>query len=165
MGPSATMPPVIRVLLADDDPATTLALPRLIKRAGSALGLEVNVITAMDGYEALNLTMTSKPPIHLLMLDGQMPKIPGWDIAKELTHWQHRNTLVIAAISAGEWPEELERYIDKKSSKPLRILDVQILLEAVIAKLSNGNGIGTTPRRPTSGGNGNGAPQGKRELT
>jgi DNA-binding NarL/FixJ family response regulator len=68
----------IRVLLADDHPVVRSGIRNLLEKAS---GIQV-VGEASDGEEALNLVRKVQPDI--LLLDMEMPKIRGVEVAKQL---------------------------------------------------------------------------------
>jgi DNA-binding response OmpR family regulator len=64
-----------RVLVADDDPAISRLLERI-------LGTEFDVYTAGDGRAALSLAGQIHP--HLLILDVMMPGLDGFSVATQV---------------------------------------------------------------------------------
>ena len=68
----------IRVLLADDHPVVRSGIRNLLEKAS---GIKV-VGEASDGEEALNMVQDIQPDI--LLLDMEMPKLRGVDVAKQL---------------------------------------------------------------------------------
>jgi CheY-like chemotaxis protein len=67
-----------RILLADDDPAASLALRVLLEYEG------LDVAVARDGGEALRYLHANGPP-HLVLLDICMPGMDGWAFMDALT--------------------------------------------------------------------------------
>jgi DNA-binding NarL/FixJ family response regulator len=68
----------IRVVLADDHPVVRSGIRNLLEKAS---GIEV-VGEASDGKEALEMAVEMQPDI--LLLDMEMPKIKGVEVAKKL---------------------------------------------------------------------------------
>jgi len=62
-----------KVLAVDDEYVNT----QLIK---SVLGEEYDILTALNGHEAIDLTEQCKP--DLILLDVMMPDITGFDVCK-----------------------------------------------------------------------------------
>lgn len=65
-----------KILLADDSKFLRLTIERALARAG------YNVITAMDGEQAVQLTKERKP--DLVLLDMLLPKLTGPEVLKAL---------------------------------------------------------------------------------
>jgi len=72
---SSTAPPAHRILVVDDDPNVRRAHARIVK----ALGYEVE--TAADGLEGLAMLSLG---IDLLLLDGEMPNMDGFEVAQRV---------------------------------------------------------------------------------
>lgn len=70
------MASMTKILLADDSKFLRLATERALARAG------YNVITAVDGEEAVRLTKEKKP--DLVLLDMLLPKLTGPEVLKTL---------------------------------------------------------------------------------
>lgn len=88
------------------------------------------IITAQDGYKALELAKSEKP--DLILLDMQLPLIDGYEVAKELkTEPELKDSVVIAVTSysmKGDREKCLEAGCDRYISKPIdtRKLSLQI---------------------------------------
>ncbi len=65
-----------RILVADDDPAI-LGMVRT-----SLTNASYHVISAADGQEAIEEAVAQRPA--LVVLDVMMPKMSGWEVAREL---------------------------------------------------------------------------------
>ncbi len=65
-----------RILIADDDYDNRM----ILKDALSAAGFEV--LEAVNGIEAVKLASAEKP--DLIFLDLSMPKLNGWEAAKQI---------------------------------------------------------------------------------
>ncbi|MDD2850998.1 MAG: response regulator [Desulfuromonadaceae bacterium] len=63
----------LKVLVVDDEPINVAVIE-------SALEEEYDVITAQNGFEAINLTGKQKP--DLILLDVMMPELNGFDVCK-----------------------------------------------------------------------------------
>ncbi|HVR43819.1 MAG TPA: EAL domain-containing response regulator [Thermoanaerobaculia bacterium] len=79
------------VLIADDDP-DVLELLRIYLRP-----LEVNVVTASDGEEALTLAQEHLPEVALL--DVLMPKRSGWEVCQALKAVQRTASICVVLIT------------------------------------------------------------------
>ena len=70
------MTPRARVLVVDDDEA-------ILEFVGEALADEgYEVLTALNGEEALALAVGGNSPPDLILLDMRMPVMDGWDFAR-----------------------------------------------------------------------------------
>jgi len=67
---------VLRILIADDDPATREVLASQLARPDRIIA------TASDGEEALATAITFAP--HLVITDVEMPHMSGWDLVVRL---------------------------------------------------------------------------------
>src|SRR5579871_2939742 len=92
-----------RVVIADDDPD----IRRLVQITVSNVGCDVTV--AADGEEALEL-IRSAPP-DLVILDVLMPRMDGWEVAKELKSDPHTQEVPIMFLtSRGQEHDVLEGF-------------------------------------------------------
>jgi CheY-like chemotaxis protein len=114
----------MRVLVADDNKDTADTLGMLLRLWGH----EVRV--AYDGPSALLLACRFKP--HAVLLDIQMPKMNGGDVALNLKRQFNSEKILIIAISASD-PDDprLTRYksaFDAFLCKPCELERLQELL-------------------------------------
>jgi len=131
-----------KVLIADDEQACI----DLVREALADMPCEV--VSAMDGEEALKVTREQKP--DLVILDVQMPKRSGWDVYVELRSDDGLKSvpvIMLTAVSArtgikfsgkdmGDYlGSEPEAYIDK----PIE----PIVLKQVVSKLLKGRSTST----------------------
>jgi DNA-binding NarL/FixJ family response regulator len=81
----------IRVVLADDDPAFLEALAVALERDGrfEVIGL------AADGGEALQLGRSLEPDV--VVMDGEMPRIDGWEAARRLRESNARTHVLMVS--------------------------------------------------------------------
>lgn len=97
-GPGGERPPTV---LAADDDADVLELVRFtLEREG------LRVITAVDGREALRLAREAKPDV--CVLDGWMPFLPGWEVARTL-HEEGTRIPVVMLTATVEDEREVRR--------------------------------------------------------
>jgi len=80
------------ILIVDDREENLLLLERIISR------LHVNVLTAEDGYEALELA--SQHRLSLALLDIHMPGMNGYELAERLRKQENNQVLPIIFLSA-----------------------------------------------------------------
>jgi DNA-binding NarL/FixJ family response regulator len=81
----------IRLVLADDDPAFLEALAVALERDGrfEVIGL------AADGGEAFQLGRSLEPDV--VVMDGEMPRIDGWEAARLLRKSDARTRVLIVS--------------------------------------------------------------------
>ncbi len=82
------------VLLADDDIRSAYALASLLKRKG------LQVLTAADGTEALDLADQHREQINLILMDVMMPGLDGLEVIRRLRAQKRFATLPILALTA-----------------------------------------------------------------
>ena len=80
----------IKVLLIDDDSAMTELLCLLLK------SYYLDVISANDSQEGLNMVRTEAPDI--ILLDLMMPGKTGWDVCKEVRTFSQVPIAILSAI-------------------------------------------------------------------
>jgi CheY-like chemotaxis protein len=74
--PKMPAPPPVRVLLVDDEPSILEIFSQYLELSG------YQVITGVDGEEALEKTRREKPDI--IVLDIRMPKMDGWEVCERI---------------------------------------------------------------------------------
>jgi len=102
----------MRVLLIDDDPATTDMLEIIIQ------SYPCSVITANSGEDALKLAQAEKP--DLIILDVMMLDMDGLDICKALRKFTSIPILMLSALYTPEMvAKALDSGADDYLSKPV----------------------------------------------
>ncbi|MEZ4469544.1 MAG: response regulator [bacterium] len=122
------------VLLADDD----IEIRRLVRRAIS--GLDVDILEAQDGEEALEKVIVEAP--DLVILDVMMPTLTGWEICKYIRSKPHlAETRVVMLTAVGKTVNELtsplygaDAYLDKPFDLQELASVVKRLLEELAAE-------------------------------
>jgi CheY-like chemotaxis protein len=93
----------IRVLVADDDPASLALLVRVLNKAG------METVAAEDGAEVLALLKKAPESFDVLLMDLVMPRMNGFQVLKRLkAHPQLRNIPVVLQ-TASSAPEDMAR--------------------------------------------------------
>jgi len=116
---SGQPPPRKRILVADDDPAISRLLERI-------LGQEFDVYTASDGRAALTLAGQINP--HLLVLDVMMPALDGFAVAAQVRLVPHLKNVPIIFLTARDNALDTIKGIQAGArhyiTKPFKIDDV-----------------------------------------
>ena len=107
-----------RVLIVEDDPVVRRLLRMRLHRAG------FNVVSASSGEEAMAFAENDQDPIHLLITDGVMPGIDGFEVARRFSE---REPAVRAILLSG--------YLHHFVSRP----DIPWNVEAFFSKPFSGN--------------------------
>ena len=109
------------ILIVDDEADILDILDNLMKTGN----VEVNVITAQNGVEALLLIGEKKP--DLLILDIRMPGMNGYEVCAKLKTSPNTHNIKIVAVSGDHNPEVRERILhagaDLFFTKPLEIVN------------------------------------------
>lgn len=116
-----------RVLLAEDNEINQIVLRAMLER----LGCSVDVVP--DGRRALEAVDVAPP--DLVLMDGHMPVLDGYESTRRLREWQQRAghaRLPIIALSAATSPEDRRRFLeagmDEFLSKPVGLVDLAAAL-------------------------------------
>jgi two-component system alkaline phosphatase synthesis response regulator PhoP len=88
---------VAKVLLVDDDPAIREVLGAYLRQGG------LEVLEANDGVEALE----KAPQANLLILDLMLPRLSGWEVARELRQ-QYPELPILMLTAKGEEEERVQ---------------------------------------------------------
>lgn len=119
-----------RVVIADDDPD----IRRLVQITVSNAGCDVTV--AADGEQALEIIRASPP--DLVILDVLMPRMDGWEVAKELKGDPLTESVPIMFLtSRGQEHDVLEGFNSGAADymvKPFSPRELQVRVRAVLAK-------------------------------
>jgi len=124
------LPGPARVLVVDDEPAIRM----LVQRALQHKGYTVDV--AADGQEALDKVRASPP--DLLLLDAMLPKVHGFEVARQVRSdaaTRHVPIVIMTAVYRG-WrfaQDARESYgAEDYIEKPFRVDELLHRLEAVL---------------------------------
>ena len=116
------------VLIVDDIPVNILLLKTMLAR------INVQILTAVDGGQALETVRKLKP--ELVLLDIQMPVMNGLDVLKKMKNSPELKDIPVIMVSAYTSPEDIEQSMSLGASgfikKPV-IMD--ILLSSVTSEL------------------------------
>ncbi|MBR3936530.1 MAG: response regulator [Bacteroidaceae bacterium] len=116
------------VLIVDDIPVNIILLKTMLAR------INVQILTAVDGGQALETVRKLKP--ELVLLDIQMPVMNGLDVLKKMKNSPELKDIPVIMVSAYTSPEDIEQSMSLGASgfikKPV-IMD--ILLSSVTSEL------------------------------
>jgi two-component system cell cycle response regulator DivK len=118
------------ILLVEDNELNRDMLARRLKRAG------LDVLTACDGQEALDL-MTSEQPAAVLM-DMSLPVLDGWSACRMARQDDHIKHIPIIALTAHALEEDrtkaMEAGCDDYATKPVDFPELLDKIKALTAK-------------------------------
>ena len=116
------------VLVAEDNDANF----ELVEFLLSELGLQV--LRAMNGQEALAMVIDARP--DLLLLDIQLPRLDGLEVARRLRGGSPPASLPIVAVSAlamtGDRERALSAGCDAYLSKPISPRELQDIVRVFL---------------------------------
>ena len=117
------------VLMADDD----IEIRRILNRSLSSLDIEL--IEAKDGEEALELIIQHEP--HLVILDVMMPTLSGWELCKYIRSKPNlENTAVLMLTAIGRTVNEMTSPLygaDAYMDKPFDLQEVIDVVRGLLA--------------------------------
>ncbi|WP_055665575.1 response regulator [Desnuesiella massiliensis] len=85
-----------RILIVDDE----INSRRLLKEILSDSEVDLDILEAKDGDEAMKLIREEQP--FLVLLDGKIPEISGYDICRILKKDVQYKNIIIALITGSE---------------------------------------------------------------
>jgi len=116
-----------RVLVAEDNATDRLLLARIVEREG------YEVVTAVDGHEALSRFVEHSPDI--ILLDAMMPGLDGFEVARTVRATSQTNYVPIVFLSSLTGNEWLDRCLtaggDDFLSKPYNPIVLKAKLQAL----------------------------------
>jgi CheY-like chemotaxis protein len=93
------------ILVVDDNPDDRWSMSQVVQRV-----MNHEVTEATDGVEAIQIA--GNGDFDLILLDLNMPKLQGWDVAKSLRQMTAYATVPIIAITAYDMPEARSASLD-----------------------------------------------------
>jgi DNA-binding response OmpR family regulator len=117
-----------KVLVVDDDPTIIKLLEGVLGREG------IDVLTAIDGLEALGQTQKHKP--DLIILDIMMPEVNGYEVCSKLKFDEFYKSIPIIILTSRD------RELDPRIGQMMGIdymqkpVDSEALLKKVRGALS-----------------------------
>lgn len=113
------------VLIADDDIRNIFSLTKALE------GLKMNVVTAVDGKDALQ-KLQEHPEIEIVLLDMMMPEMDGYETARRIREQEAFADLPVIAVTAKAMMGDREKCVAAGASdyitKPVDIDQLMSLL-------------------------------------
>ena len=125
---------MIRILLVEDDPINRDVLARYLTLVG------YDVITAVNGVQALDLAQAQQPKI--ILMDMRLPLMDGWQTTRKLKESASTCAIPVIALTAYAMDEERQKCFDAGcdayESKPV---DMPHLRELLLFELAHGTPV------------------------
>lgn len=119
----------MRVLVADDDPTYRSMLRDLLTK------WHLDVVTASDGREALDVMAGDYPP-RLVLLDWEMPEVDGFDVARAIRDGTAGHGAYVLMITGSKRKEDMMQVLvcgaDDYLIKPFDTMDLKIHLRSAM---------------------------------
>lgn len=106
----------IRVLIVEDDPVVRRLIRQRLRKAG------LHVLSVATGEEAVTLTQEDCQPIHLVISDGVMPGMDGFEVARHFARCQPPVRVVLVSgylnhfVSRTDIPPNIAAFFGKPFS-------------------------------------------------
>jgi CheY-like chemotaxis protein len=119
------------ILIVDDDPRNTFALVSYLE------GLEMDIHTAEDGYQAIKL-LDSSDAIEIVLMDMMMPEMDGYEtIGRIRSNSRISSTIPIIAVTAKAMKGDREKCLNAGASEYVsKPVNMQELLEKIADMLN-----------------------------
>jgi CheY-like chemotaxis protein len=118
------------IIVIEDDADNMELIKFLLNKAG------YDVLTAMDGYQGLELIRSQIP--DLVLLDLAIPGIDGWHVAQQIRQDEQTASIPIVAVSAHILPRDRQEAIKAGCNgflnKPLDIVNFSANVEEFLHK-------------------------------
>ncbi|HKV99247.1 MAG TPA: response regulator, partial [Vicinamibacterales bacterium] len=141
--PMPAEPPAtpLRILLAEDNHVNRTLATRVLEKRGH------EVVSAVNGREAIDRLTHASPPFDLVLMDVQMPELDG--LSATISIRQHERVaggrVPIVAMTAHAMTGDRERCLaagmDDYLSKPIRPADLIVAVERIAARGARGPAI------------------------
>jgi len=121
---------VPKILVVEDNDLNRQMIVRRLEHRG------FEVVTADDGPSALTQVEATWP--DLVLMDIQLPKMDGWDVARRLKENPTTSYVPIVALTANDLPTDRARAeamgFDGFESKPIDLERVIATIESLIGR-------------------------------
>ncbi len=116
-----------RILVVDDNRDAATSLGMMLRLMGN------EVLTAHDGFEALEAAERERP--HLVLLDIGLPKMSGYDVARKIREQSWGKDMVLVALTGWGQQEDRQRShdagFDRHLVKPVEPGALQTILKSM----------------------------------
>jgi len=143
----ATITRQVRILLVEDNRTNQIVAREILEKLGYVGMVEI----ANHGLEALG--MLAQQPYDLVLMDGQMPEMDGFEAARQIRFGKvgslNRDVPIIAMTALamkGDRQRCLEAGMDGYLSKPVQPLELARVVAAQLAR--SPHATNTLPRQP-----------------
>src|ERR1700690_2846588 len=108
-------PPIISILIVDDDPAFRMGLAASLKGAGHSVNLARNAEEALD--------YVRERPVDIVLLDINMPEVGGVEACRRIRSLAPRSGIVMLTVrdTEDDKVQALEAGADDYITKPFRL--------------------------------------------
>ena len=118
----------ILILIADDEVNLLLLIKDNLEEYG------YQVLTAVDGEEALDMAVSERP--DLIILDIEMPKLDGWQVCQKIRQNAEFKNMPILILSAYVQARDIKRGIglgaNQYLTKPFKIRELLGILKELL---------------------------------
>lgn len=122
------------LLVAEDNPGNRFVIQEMLECMGC------NVSISDNGKEALHAIETNQGKYDIIIMDCQMPEMDGYEVTKIIRTKEWGKNLPIIAITAhalhGDRQKCLDAGMDDYLTKPIRITDIEKILNKYLKKVS-----------------------------
>lgn len=129
----------LRILVAEDNPINQLVIGRILEKAGH------DVVMVQDGDQALDIL--ERDNFEMLILDMNMPKVSGVDVAKTYKFMRPRSRTLIILLTADATPEArqacYEAGADRYLTKPVEAKRLLTIMAELVEKRYRNKAIQT----------------------
>jgi len=118
------------ILIVDDDPRNTFALVSYLD------GLDMNIHTATDGYQAIEI-LDGIAPVEIILMDMMMPEMDGYETISRIRGNSRTGKIPIIAVTAKAMKGDREKCLEAGASDYIsKPLNMQSLLEKMAHMLN-----------------------------
>jgi len=123
-----------KILIVEDDPLSMRVLRMLLRSYGYSL------LEATDGEKALKVACSDKP--DLIIMDIQLPKVSGLEVARQLRQMSDLNHTPIVALTAyamnGDKEKTISAGCDAYVAKPINARELlRLITEMLLQRKEN----------------------------
>jgi CheY-like chemotaxis protein/HPt (histidine-containing phosphotransfer) domain-containing protein len=144
--PSAPPRRPLRILLAEDNHVNRTLATRVLEKRGH------EVVSAVNGQEAIDRIAQTSPPFDLVLMDVQMPVLDGLAATVSIRQRERaagdRRTPIVAMTAhamTGDRERCLAAGMDDYLSKPIRPADLVEAVERIAAGRAGGSQVAAAP--------------------